>query len=165
MKKKFFLRGNKLLIALLIAVSSVLAFSAQAQSNKEEVDLYQSLFGAEKKALIAEFLKLESNNPFWSIYDEYETERKQLGINRLKLINDYIENFATLDDGKTDEIVSTMMKQKKSSDGLIDKYYKKIHKASGSKVAAQFYHFENYLLSAIRVSILENIPAIGALDD
>ncbi len=165
MKKKKLSIGNKLLVVLIIVVGSMITFSAQAQSNKEEIDLYQSLFGAEKKALIAEFLQLESNNPFWAIYDEYETERKQLGLNRLELINEYVENYSTLDDAKTDEIVAAMMKQKKSSDGLIDRYYKKVHKASGSKVAAQFYHFENYLLSAIRVAILENIPAIGAMDE
>ncbi len=165
MKKRFYLNGKAILIALIIAMSTFLSNSTQAQTNKEEVDFYQALFGAEKKVLIAEFLKLDSNDPFWAIYDAYETERKELGINRLQLLSDYVENFTSLDDVKTDEIVKSTMKQKKSSDVLIDKYYKKILKTSGSKVAAQFYHFENYLLSAIRLSIYENIPAIGELDN
>jgi len=152
------------MVVLFIAFSALISITAQAQSNKEEIDLYQSLFGAEKKALIAEFLKLDSNDPFWAIYDEYETERKKLGLNRLKLLDDYAENYLTLTDEKTDEIVKAIMKQKKDTDSLIDKYYKKVRKVSGSKVAAQFYHFEYYLLSAIRVSILENIPAIGEMN-
>lgn len=165
MKKKFYLNGKAILIALIIAISTFVSNSTQAQSNKEEVDFYQALFGAEKKVLIAEFLKLNSNDPFWAIYDEYESERKELGIQRLKLLNEYVENYTTLDDAKTDETIKSTMKMKKSSDILIDKYYKKIHKTSGSKVAAQFYHFENYLLSAIRLSIYENIPAIGEMDN
>jgi len=164
MKNKNLLHGKKILIVLVIFFGSVFTLPLNAQSNKEEVDMLQSLFGAEKKELLAEFLNLESSNPFWVIYDDYETERKTLGLNRMKILTEYADNFSTLDDAKTDEIIKQTMKQMKSSDALIDKYYKKVRKTSGAKVAAQFFHFENYILSAIRYAIYENIPAIGNLD-
>lgn len=164
MKNKILLQWNKFLLFLFILFGSFSALQVNAQSNKEEVDMLQSLFGAEKKVLLAEFLKLDSTNPFWAIYDEYETERKQLGLNRMKILTEYADNFSTLDDAKTDEIVKQTVKQMKSSDALIAKYYKKVRKASGAKVAAQFFHFENYILSAIRYTIYENIPAIGDLE-
>ena len=47
---------------LLIAV--VFAQSAKAQSAKEELDFYQSIFGMEKKAVVADFLDIETDNPF-----------------------------------------------------------------------------------------------------
>lgn len=161
MKNKILLRGNKFLFVLLVLLGSVFTVQVNAQSNKEEVDMLQSLFGAEKKAMLAEFINLESSNPFWAIYDDYETERKELGLNRMKILTDYADNFSTLDDAKTDDLVKQTAKQMKSSDALINKYYKKVRKASGAKVAAQFFHFENYILSALRYSIYENIPAIG----
>lgn len=87
------------------------AFSGICQSNKEEVDLVQSAFGMEKKAMVAEFIKLEGTqkDAFWVAYDEYETKRKELGKKRIDLLNKYAANYATLDDASTDQIVKEMI--------------------------------------------------------
>jgi len=137
-----------------------------AQSNKEEIDLFQSVFGMEKKALVAEFIKLEGapKDAFWTAYDSYEVERKALGQKRIALLNKYAANYATLDDAGTDEIVKEMVALQTQTDKLIVDYYKKIKKDSGVKAAAQFYQIEGYLLSKIRATIMENIPLIGELD-
>ncbi|MDZ7635194.1 MAG: hypothetical protein U5L72_12515 [Bacteroidales bacterium] len=47
---------------------------ADAQSNKEEIDLMQSIFGMEKKAMVSDFLSVEpaQADAFWALYDEYE---------------------------------------------------------------------------------------------
>jgi hypothetical protein len=47
----------------------------------------------------------------------------------------------------------------------MDQYYKKIKKASGSKVAAQFFQLEGYFLTQIRAAIFEEIPYIGEFDN
>jgi hypothetical protein len=126
--------------------------------------LYQSVFGIEKKAMIASFLEIESNDAFWIVYDEYELKRKVLGQKRLLILQEYTENYLDLNDEKTDALVKQLQVQKKSLDKLIDKYYKKTKKSSGSKIAAQFYQFENYVLNKIRLEILDNIPFVGELD-
>jgi len=137
-----------------------------AQSNKEEIDMFQSVFGMEKKALVAEFIKLEGaqKDAFWTAYDSYEAERKALGQKRIALLNKYATNYATLDDAGTDEIVKEMITLQGQTDKLIVDYYKKIKKDSGVKAAAQFYQIEGYILSKIRATIMENIPLIGEMD-
>ena len=65
---------------------------------------------------------------------------------------------------KTDELMKAVMAQKKSLDKLIDKYYKKIKKSSGSNVAAKFYQLENYILGAVRLEILGTIPFFDEFD-
>ena len=139
---------------------------AFAQSNKEEIDLVQSVFGIEKKAMVEQFIKLDgpAKDAFWTAYDEYETERKELGKKRLELLNRYAAGYATLDDATTDKIITDIIAQQGQTDKLIVTYYKKIKKGSGVKAAAQFYQFENYVLSKIRAEIMENIPLIGEFD-
>lgn len=66
-----------------------------------------------------------------------------------------------MDDAKNDEIIKSMISLRNANDKLIDKYYKKIKKVSGSKVAAQFFQLESYFLSEIRTNIMEGIPFIG----
>lgn len=132
-----------------------------AQTVQEEIDYIQSIFGMEKKEALADFLELQQSASFWDIYNEYEVQRKELGKKRLNLLDNYISNYDSMGDEGTDDIIKQAQTQKKSLDKLINQYYKKIKKDSGSKTAAQFYQFENYLLSAIRYGIFESIPFFG----
>lgn len=137
-----------------------------AQSNTEDVDLIQSLYGMEKKEIIADFLALQGAQAdgFWGLYDQYEMERKQLGKERIALLERYAYNYGTLDDDTTDSLIKEMTQLGAKTDKLISKYYGKMKKPAGVKAAAQFVQIETYLLSVVRASILENIPFIGALD-
>ena len=151
---------------LLTTLMVALAFFAFSQSNKEEVDLVQSVFGMEKKAMAAEFIKLEGapKDAFWVAYDEYETKRKELGKKRIGLLEKYVNGYSTMDDAGMDQITKEIISLQGETDKLIVTYYNKIKKGSGVKAAAQFYQFENYILSKIRAEILENIPLIGEFD-
>ena len=118
----------------------------------------------EKKLVVAAFLDLDENDAFWTVYDEYEKARKELGQKRFKLIVDYAENYDNLTDEKTDELVKTNQAIRNGTTKLLNKYYKKVKKASGSKTAAQFYQIENYFITAITAEIYSNIPLIGELE-
>lgn len=151
---------------LLTTLMVGLAFFAFSQSNKEEVDLVQSVFGMEKKAMAAEFIKLEGapKDAFWLAYDEYETKRKELGKKRIGLLEKYVNGYSSMDDAGMDQITKEIISLQGDTDKLIVTYYNKIKKGSGVKAAAQFYQFENYILSKIRAEIMENIPLIGEFD-
>ena len=151
-----------LLTSFLVAMT-VTVFS---QSNKEEIELYQSIFGMEKKAVVSEFVKLdgEKATAFWTLYDQYETSRKLHGQKRINLLNKYAENYLELDDIKTEEIMKEMMALGAEYNKLITKYYNSINKACGIKTAAQFYQLEIYFQSVIRLTLMEQIPLIGEFE-
>ena len=152
---------------LLAAAILVIAPMTFGQSNVEDLEYFQSIFGSEKKYVVASFITLEgeAKDAFWALYDEYETARKELGKNRVALLEKYAEDYEGISDDATDEMMSTWSKQAKATNKLVDTYYKKMKKASGSKAAAQFFHLEHYFLAAIRVTVLESIPVIGELGD
>jgi hypothetical protein len=151
---------------LLVIAAFLVSAAGFAQSNKEDVDLIQSIYGKEKKAIVAEFIKLEGaqSDAFWKLYDEYETQRKELGKQRISLLERYANSYMTLDDATTDQLMKDMMGLSVKTDKLINTYYGKIKKSSGVKAAAQFAQLESYLLSVIRANIFENIPFIGELN-
>lgn len=146
-------------IVLLISTSALLA-----QSIKEEIEYYQALFGMEKKGVVASFLELDENDPFWEMYDEYETLRKELGRKRLKVLIEYAENYGNLSDERTDALVKESITVKADFNSLIAKYYKKAKKISGSKTAAQFFQIENYFVNAVDGQLYISLPLIGELD-
>ena len=137
-----------------------------AQPAKEEIELFQSILGMEKKAAVAEVITLkgEAATGFWTLYDSYESERKQHGQKRIDLLVKYAEEYETLNDETTEQLIKEMVTLGNQYNKLIQKYYKSIKKASGIKTAAQFYQLEVYIQSAIRLSIMEMIPFIGEFE-
>jgi len=150
---------------LLFILGSFILFPSFAQSNKEDIDMIQAMYGKEKKSIAADFIQLPDNkkDAFWKIYDDYEAERKALGKKRIGLIEKYANAYDTLTDKSTDGIIKETIAMQKSTDALIAKYYDKISKSVGVKPSAQFYQLEYYLLSMVRTEILTQIPFIGEL--
>jgi len=147
---------------IFIIATVFMASFAFAQSNKEEVDLIQAAFGMDKKAALAEFIKLSETqkDPFWKLYDEYETQRKELGKQRVTLLEQYAKQYNTMTGEQADAWTKKVMELQKKTDNLISTYYTKVLKISDGIVATQFYQFENYVLLAIRAQILSEIPFV-----
>jgi len=149
----------KKITLLFVALFTIGSF-LNAQSSKEELDLMQAAFGMEKKAMVSEFVKIDAaqKDVFWKLYDEYETERKALGVKRVELLKKYAENFDKLTIEFADSWSKEVITLTKKNDALLVTYFNKIKKATNSVVALQFYQVEGYILSGIRLSILEELP-------
>jgi hypothetical protein len=151
----------------LFAISSMVSLMSMAQSNKEDIDMIQAIYGKEKKAIVADFIMPSDDaktKSFWTLYDAYETERKSLGKKRIELLEKYAGIYDANDDKSTDGIMLETMALQKQVDGIISSYYGKIKKSVGVKQAAQFYQLESYLLSATRIYVLGSIPFIDELE-
>ncbi len=136
------------------------AMFTYAQSDVEQVDLIQSIYGIEKKAIVEEFIqpKVENRVPFWEVYDAYEVERKALGKERFDLLIEFGEKFENLSNEEADAWMKEVISLGKRQNKLVDTYYNKVKKASSPIVAMRFYMLEAYLLTAIRYEILDAIP-------
>jgi hypothetical protein len=151
---------KKYLLIVAVLFSAILA---NAQSNKEEVDLMQAAFGMDKKAAVAEFVKLSDTqkDPFWKLYDEYETQRKELGKVRIELLNQYSKEYKTFTSEQADAWTTKVIDLQTKTDDLIKNYYSKVKKATDGIVATQFYQIENYILTEIRMQVLDEIPFVN----
>jgi hypothetical protein len=145
---------------ILIIAALFMASFAYTQSNKEEVDLMQAAFGMDKKTVVADFVKPSpaQKDAFWKLYDEYETQRKALGKERIELLKQYADKYLTMTSEQADAWTKKVIELQKKTDGLIVTYYGKIKTATDGIVATQFYQIEGYILTAIRARILENVP-------
>jgi len=154
----------------LFTILTVFLLGAQigsAQSNVEEIDFLQSVIGAEKKQVVADFIDVrpEASDAFWSLYDQYEAQRKSIGKERIALIMEYAEKYDGITPEQTDNLLKKAQGVRNSNYKLIDSYQKKIRKVAGSKAAAQFYQLESYFQAVIQVELFSNIPLIGELDN
>lgn len=144
----------------------LLSISSFGQTVKEEVDFVQAAFGMEKKAVVAAFVKpLDlQEEAFWQLYDEYETARKENGQKRIELLAQYAIQYDEMSDEQAEAWTNDVIKLSAATDKLIVTYYKKIKKATSPKVATQFYQIEEYILTAIRMEILDDVPFLGEME-
>jgi hypothetical protein len=150
------MKKTTLLLVALLTFGGILS----AQSNNEEIDLMQAAFGIEKKAMVSDFVKVDpaQKDAFWKLYDQYEVERKALGQRRIQLLEKYAANYDKLTIEFADSWSKEVLDISKKTDALLVTYFNKIKKATNSVVALQFYQVEGYILSGIRLSILEELP-------
>lgn len=148
--------------SFLLITALLFASFAWAQSNKEEIDLVQAAFGMEKKQVVANFVKPSATqkDAFWKLYDEYETQRKNLGKERILLLGQYADQYLTMTAEQADAWTKKSIELQKKTDGLIGLYYAKVKAISDGLVATQFYQIEIYILSAIRMQILQEVPFV-----
>lgn len=147
---------------ILISFALFMASFAFSQSSTEEVDLVQAAFGMDKKQVVAEFVSPSDaqKDAFWVLYDEYEGERKELGKQRIELLKQYADQYITMTSEQADTWTTKTINLQKKTDKLIVTYYGKVKKVTDGIVATQFYQIENYILTAIRMQILEEVPFV-----
>lgn len=147
---------NKILSLVFITFFSLNLF---AQNTQDEVQLMQSLYGMEKRDIVDEFVELsaEQEKEFWSLYDEYENQRKELGKQKYELLISYVNDYGEVKPEDADNFMKKVIPLRTKSDKLVDTYYKKIKLKTDPIVAMQFYQIENYLSDAIRMELLEDI--------
>jgi hypothetical protein len=128
----------------------------------EEVQMIQDVFGSEKREIIAENINMEGVNTdaFWKLYDEYESQRQDIGREKMKLLKQYTTKQGNMTALQAEEMLNQAAKLRSSEDNLIMNYTKRIRKISNPFVAVQFYQIEHYISDGIRFSILNNIDFI-----
>ena len=145
------------ILAALFVVSVVFG-----QSYSEEVDLMQAAFGMAKKDMVSAFVQPSDSqsDAFWKLYDEYETARKELGKERIVLLEQYAEQYENMTAEQADASTTKALELQKKTDKLIATYYKKVKAVSDGLVATQFYQVESYILTGIRMELLDGIPFV-----
>ena len=106
---------------ILIVAALFLASFAYTQSNTEEVDLMQAAFGMGKKDIVSAFVNpsASQSEAFWTLYDEYETQRKVLGKERIALLEQYAQQYETMTSEQADAWTTKVIELQKKTDKLI----------------------------------------------
>jgi len=142
------------------------AFAAKSQTIDEEVVLVQSIYGMEKKDLIAKHMTLEKTQMgvFWKLYDEYELERKEIGLKRAANIVAYATKYENLTNEDADLLMKTSFEVNLGFVQLWERTYKKMAKSLTPVLAAQFIQAEMFIESMLKQELALDIPLIGEIE-
>jgi hypothetical protein len=150
----------------LIVFVLIVAFAAKSQTMNEEVVLVQSIYGMEKKDLIAKHMILEKSQMdiFWQLYEEYELERKEIGLKRAANIVSYAGKYEKLTNEDADMLMKASFDVSLGFVNLWAKTYKKMAKSLSPVIAAQFIQAEMFIENMVRQELALDIPLIGEIE-
>lgn len=156
MKKLFIITATLMLSATFV----------KAQTADPELDYIKKAYSKEKKAIVNEYMQLDSlqGAKFWPVYAAYESGREKLALQRIRLLDEYDTNAASLTPELADKLASALLSNSVSLDKLNLEYYKKMKKAVAPINAAKFMQLEIYLQTTWRSVLQELVPLIGELD-
>lgn len=151
---------KKLILAVVFAL---VALPSVAQTEKDEVAIFQNAFGIEKRTLIENYMKIDESKSaeFWKLYETYEASRRELGLKRIENIKKYADNYGKFSAESVNAIMKNSLTIQKSMISLWDSTYKKMSKVISAEEAAKFIQAEMYIENTIRQALFENIPLIG----
>ena len=130
--------------------------------STEEIEMMQEVFGDEKRTIIEENVNLEGvdTDKFWKLYDQYEAQRKDIGMEKMKLLKSYTTKQGNMTPLQAQEMLAQAADLRSSEDKLIMNFTKRIEKISNPFVAVQFYQIEHYISDGLRFSILNSVDFI-----
>ena len=147
---------------LFVVAAALLSLSMSAQSENDYLEMTREILKVEKKAAVSETMQLTDaeSQPFWTLYNEYQSALYLVQNKRIDIIKDYSDNYETLSDEKADELMTLSYKYEQEKLKLEKKYYGKFKKILPLGKAARFMQLENKIETLIDAQLALEIPLI-----
>ncbi len=149
---------NLILVSLLIFTAS-LAFP---QTDDDYLKITKEVLKTEKKEAIAEVMDLtvDEAKVFWPLYEQYNEQLQIIQTKRIKLTQEFADNYYTMTDEKADEIFTAFFKYKLELVKLNKAYYGKFKKILFAGKAAKYMQAENKISTMVDYEIAMKAPYV-----
>lgn len=138
----------------------MLAAPAQAQQERDVIEVMKSQISTQRQALVAENLRLtkSESDVFWPLYREFQNERSPLIDRRIELLTKFRDNFDALTDEQAAEIIDGWVKLELDIAKLRKQYVKKFRKVLPEKTTLRYFQVENKLDTIINYDLSQVTP-------
>lgn len=150
--KKIFLS-----LIILIALSSV-----HAQNVNSDIELTRDLAAAERKLIVSENMMLtdEESKIFWPIYDQYRTDARGIGSEKIAFMKEFADNYENMSDEKAADIMSKYFTLEADYIALRVSYKDKMSAALSDQLVFRFFQIDNKIDALINLGLASEVPLI-----
>ena len=148
---------------LLIVAGICFSIAVKAQADKEDIRIAMALLNKEKKAIISQSIPLDEAHSaeFWKLYDVYEDEYNKLLTQRIGYIQQYIDQYDSLNDATAAEVAEHILDNTRRLDQLHETWFGKFKKAVGGTRAATLYQLELFIQTELQYRMQKQLPLIA----
>jgi hypothetical protein len=152
----------------LLAVFLMTALFASGPGKPQPPDLDSMLEAvradvrADKVAIVTELMKLKpaEAEKFWPVYRKYDAEATTLNDERLKIIKEYSDKFASLTDEQAKGIAERTFAWEARRTQLRKTYFAEFTKATSALTAAKFFQVEHRLDLLVDFVVAAELPGL-----
>jgi hypothetical protein len=153
-------------LSLPMLVLPLMALAPQAETTKQDLDSQiesaRADIRADKVAIIKEAMNFtpQESSVFWPIYKKYEYDLSRLNDQRVQLVKDYTDRFATLTDADAKQMAEKSFDLESQKLDLKKKYYKEFSEKLPSTTVAKFFQLEHRLDLLIDLQVAAALPSL-----
>jgi hypothetical protein len=131
-------------------------------NTRAYIQLLRADLQAQREQIIKEGMQLDEKQgaPFWPVYKEYAAAQKQLGDQKLAVIQDYARDFLTMNDAKANELAERVIALDDQRQALRKKYYGTMKKVLPAVLVVRFFQLDNQIQMLVDLQIASNLPII-----
>lgn len=151
-------------IALALVVSTILVgATAHAGAHVQERDMIEVIrqqVSANREALVAENLDLtedESEN-FWPVYRRFQNERAVLVDRRIEILTQFRDNFETLDDATSKQLLDDALRLEDDKLKLREKFLRDFRRVLPEKKVLRYLQIESKIDTIIDYDLAQVVP-------
>ena len=98
---------------------------------------------------------------FWQVYDAYEAEKNATADARMNIVAEYVKNFFSMSDAKVKELLKSSYQTQSKELKIRKKYAGQLAKKTNPTIAGRFWQVDDFINSAVKLSLLANVPLLG----
>jgi len=153
-----FTRNLSILFATVIILLS--SGNALAQTEADVIAAVRAQLGANRQALVAENLELAEgeSDGFWPLYREFHNERDKLMDRRVTMLRDFRDNFDTLTNEQSKQIIDDYFKLQEDLLKLRKKYAKQFRQVVSDKRTLRYFQIEHMMDTIIDAELNQLVP-------
>jgi len=150
---------------------SVLTSLASSQSNPTGepaldayIDAIRADLRSDKIEVITNAMQFNEKDAaaFWPVYKQYEAEQTKLNDERIQVIKNYSDKWATLTDAEAQELAEKSLDLESRRADLRKKYFANFNKVLPGVIVAKFFQLEYRLDLLVDLKIASELPALLA---
>ncbi|HEY4647504.1 MAG TPA: hypothetical protein VIG95_00290 [Gemmatimonadales bacterium] len=155
-------------LGIVLVAGAVTARPARAQAAApaaahDDIELTRANIQTQRQEIVQSMMELSptESEKFWPIYREYRNEVSKLGDERVKFIERFNNQAATLSDEESKTLLDDWFKLRQRQLDLQKKYVSKFRKVLPGAKVARFYQVENAMDTIVSANLQAAMPVAG----
>jgi len=114
-----------------------------------------------KAFMVGMQLSPAQDTAFWPIFEKFENERRVVSERMARSVQSYAQAFQGITDDQAWELTRATAESEKELVDIRRKAAEELKKKMGGKVALRFSLLDDYLTTAVRLDVLDDLPVLS----
>jgi hypothetical protein len=160
---------RSLLLASLLIPGTVTAQQAPVQQASAgaaptvDVARLTTALSAERRRAFMVGMQLTpaQDTAFWPIFEKFEGERRVVSERMVRLVQQYAAAYPNVSDPQSWDLVGGTADAERELVAIRHKYAEEVKKRISGRASLRFYMLDDYLTTAVRLGVLDDMPVVS----